>query len=622
MAAAIRASTAGSTRSTTSTPTRRRARDRGSPLRVRDRWDREQRRSAARPEDVGKSKVGSALRLLAHFVGDVHQPLHVSHPDMRGGTTIDVCLRRRGTTLHRLWDGGPRSQAAPARSRSRPALARVLRSRWRIDARRTRARAGRRRSIRASGPRSRWRSRSSRSSRGAGTRRSGDAYYEEAMPIVEERLAQAGHPPRRAVELDLRPGRAGAVACRPPKTRGRNGRVEIHGSCDARFAARARRLRRTARESRRVGASVAVTVDGRSVVDLWGGHADPRTHAAVARDTIVNVFSTTKGDGGALRASARRRGQARPRRAGRALLAGVRAGGQGRDPGALAARRTRRDCRGATSRCRAEALYDWDAMCAALAAQAPWWEPGTAHGYHAMTFGWLVGEVVRRITGKSVGRYFRDEIAGPARRRHLHRHAGRARCALRRADPGAARSSTAATATPTSREAAREREAVRAQGVHEPAAAAGRVQLARLARRRDSRPRTATAARAAWRASTARSRAAAASTACTCSRATRSTARASSSVTASTTCSRSCRPSSASASRSAPRPSRSARIRAPSVTPGAGGSFGFADPEARRRLRLRDEPDGDGDLPDRPARDGADERGVRESLRGRFGWGR
>jgi CubicO group peptidase (beta-lactamase class C family) len=60
-----------------------------------------------------------------------------------------------------------------------------------------------------------------------------------------------------------------------------------------------------------------------------------------------------------------------------------------------------------------EALYDWDAMCAALAAQEPWWKPGTNHGYHAITFGWLVGEVVRRISGKSLGTFLRDEIVAP-----------------------------------------------------------------------------------------------------------------------------------------------------------------------------------------------------------------
>lgn len=61
----------------------------------------------------------------------------------------------------------------------------------------------------------------------------------------------------------------------------------------------------------------------------------------------------------------------------------------------------------------AEAIYDWDTMTAALAAQQPWWEPGTRHGYHVFTFGWLVGEVVRRITGKSLGTYWHDEVAEP-----------------------------------------------------------------------------------------------------------------------------------------------------------------------------------------------------------------
>jgi CubicO group peptidase (beta-lactamase class C family) len=58
-------------------------------------------------------------------------------------------------------------------------------------------------------------------------------------------------------------------------------------------------------------------------------------------------------------------------------------------------------------------LYDWDGICTGLAAQAPWWEPGTGSGYHLVTQGYLLGEVVRRVTGKSVGTFFRDEIAGP-----------------------------------------------------------------------------------------------------------------------------------------------------------------------------------------------------------------
>ena len=59
------------------------------------------------------------------------------------------------------------------------------------------------------------------------------------------------------------------------------------------------------------------------------------------------------------------------------------------------------------------AAFRWDPVIDALAAQAPYWEPGTAHGYHAITYGWLVGEVVRRISGKSLGTFFHDEIAVP-----------------------------------------------------------------------------------------------------------------------------------------------------------------------------------------------------------------
>ena len=71
-----------------------------------------------------------------------------------------------------------------------------------------------------------------------------------------------------------------------------------------------------------------------------------------------------------------------------------------------------------------EDLYDWDLACSRLAAQEPWWEPGTASGYHAITQGYLVGEVIRRIDGRSVGRFFAEEVAGPPGRRLLHRHAG------------------------------------------------------------------------------------------------------------------------------------------------------------------------------------------------------
>ena len=69
----------------------------------------------------------------------------------------------------------------------------------------------------------------------------------------------------------------------------------------------------------------------------------------------------------------------------------------------------------------AEALYDWERVTAALAEQEPWWTPGEKHGYHAMTFGFLVGEVIRRVSGQSVGDYFREHVAEPPGCRFPHR---------------------------------------------------------------------------------------------------------------------------------------------------------------------------------------------------------
>jgi len=148
------------------------------------------------------------------------------------------------------------------------------------------------------------------------------------------------------------------------------------------------------------GAALCVIVDGRTVVDLWGGEG-------WGPDTLVNAFSVGKGltaavlghaverHGVELDAPARRWWPELTAEATVAQLASHQAGLPAvADP--LPER----------------AVYDWGAMTAALAAQAPWWEPGTAHGYHVNTFGFLVGEVVRRATGRTVGAVLR-ELAGP-----------------------------------------------------------------------------------------------------------------------------------------------------------------------------------------------------------------
>ena len=184
---------------------------------------------------------------------------------------------------------------------------------------------------------------------------------------------------------------------------------------------------------RDVGASVAVFVDGEPVVDVWGGFADAGPHDPVAARHDHQRLVGHQDDDGAVRADPRRPRRPRPGRAGRPVLAGVRRGGQGRRCWCGTCSRTPRACPTGTGR--STELYDWPTATARLAAQAPQWEPGTAAGYHSLTQGFLVGEVVRRITGRSRGRVLRRGGGRAAGRRLPHRAGRRAR------PPGRARAS-------------------------------------------------------------------------------------------------------------------------------------------------------------------------------------
>lgn len=187
--------------------------------------------------------------------------------------------------------------------------------------------------------------------------------------------------------------------------------TEVHGDCDEAFGAVRDAFAANFDAGTELGASVAVTVDGEPVVDLWAGSADasgrPWEH-----DTIVNVYSTTKTMAATCVLMLADRGEIDleapvatywPEFAANGKEAvtvghvmGHTAGLPGFDPPIDAT-----------------TLYDWDAVCANLAAQRPWWEPGTASGYHAVTQGFLQGEVVRRVTGRTIGTFFQEEVAGP-----------------------------------------------------------------------------------------------------------------------------------------------------------------------------------------------------------------
>jgi CubicO group peptidase (beta-lactamase class C family) len=186
----------------------------------------------------------------------------------------------------------------------------------------------------------------------------------------------------------------------------------VNGFIDSRFAEAREIFEGNFRSGADVGASFCATVDGETVADLWGGFADEAKTRPWAKDTIVNLYSTTK-----------------TMTALTALLLADRGmldfdapvarywpefAANGKEHVKVSHLMSHASgLSGWRTPITAEDLYDWEKMTSLLAAQAPLWEPGTASGYHALSYGYLVGEVVRRITGKSLGTVFREEIAGP-----------------------------------------------------------------------------------------------------------------------------------------------------------------------------------------------------------------
>lgn len=190
------------------------------------------------------------------------------------------------------------------------------------------------------------------------------------------------------------------------------GDVPICGTCAEAFAAVQDAFAANLNTGKDTGASVALFIDGAPVVDLWGGHFDATYTRPWQRDTIVQTFSTTKtmtalcalvlADRGELDLDApvakywpEFASAGKSSIAVRQLL-GYTSGLAGwSEPVSL------------------NDVYDWEKSTSLLARQAPWWKPGTGAGYHALTIGHLIGEVVRRITGRKLGEFFADAIAGP-----------------------------------------------------------------------------------------------------------------------------------------------------------------------------------------------------------------
>jgi CubicO group peptidase (beta-lactamase class C family) len=182
------------------------------------------------------------------------------------------------------------------------------------------------------------------------------------------------------------------------------------GFCDSKFAAVQEEFEKNLEERGDIGASFAATIDGEYVIDLWGGHRDAEKTLPWQEDTIANVYSTSKTMTFISALILADRGELD-------LQAPV------ADYWPEFAVNGKENVKVSHFLCHAagvpglsrvfepEELYNWDLVCADLTAQEPWWEPGTQSGYHAITQGFLIGEIVRRVSGMSMGTFFKENVA-------------------------------------------------------------------------------------------------------------------------------------------------------------------------------------------------------------------
>src|SRR5580693_669975 len=188
--------------------------------------------------------------------------------------------------------------------------------------------------------------------------------------------------------------------------------AEVHGTCEPRFEAVRATLATQLETGADLGASVAVLLHGEPVVDIWGGWADAEKTRPWERDTITNVWSTTKTMTFLVALMLHDRKELDFHAPVAKYWPEFAANGKE----AIEVRHLLSHTSGVSGweqPITVEDIYDWDLATSRLAAQAPWWEPGTASGYHALNQGHLVGELVRRISGMPLKQFVAEEIAGP-----------------------------------------------------------------------------------------------------------------------------------------------------------------------------------------------------------------
>jgi len=188
--------------------------------------------------------------------------------------------------------------------------------------------------------------------------------------------------------------------------------ADVHGEVPVGFEAVREAFAENFERHGDVGAACCIYVGGRKLVDLWGGLADPESRRPWREDTLQLVFSSSKGITAICVHLLAQRG-----------LLDLDARVADYWPEFACRGKREIPVRWVLSHEAGLAAVDgdltldevlaWDPVVAAIAAQEPNWEPGTAHGYHARSFGWILGEIVRRISGRSLGRFFAEEIAQP-----------------------------------------------------------------------------------------------------------------------------------------------------------------------------------------------------------------
>jgi CubicO group peptidase (beta-lactamase class C family) len=188
--------------------------------------------------------------------------------------------------------------------------------------------------------------------------------------------------------------------------------VELQGQCDARFKRVQEVFEASFASGAELGAGLTIYQAGRPVVDLWGGFADAAKTKPWRRDTLANVYSTTKGITALCAHQLIERGEIELDAPVARYWPEFAQHGKADIPVRFLLSH-QAGLAGIAAPLAPEDLFDWKRMTRALESQPPWWKPGTKHGYHALTYGWLVGEVIRRVTGMSVGRYVREHVAAP-----------------------------------------------------------------------------------------------------------------------------------------------------------------------------------------------------------------